>query len=781
MKIFISYGHDANTPLVLRIRRDLEAAGHAVWIDTSEIKTGDDWRRRIVDGLSDTNWTLGFLSRHSTRSPGVCLDELAIALHVKSGMIATVLVEAEAVANPPVSVSHIQWLDMHDWAARSAAGAEEFEVWYRPKLGEILSLVGSPYSLKFRGEIAQLEERLRPISQDAEIGALIDGFFGRDWLKSKLDEWRRCVPDSRLFWISGAPGTGKSAFAAWLAHYAQANVIGVNFCRYNVDERRDPSRVLCTLAFQIATRLPDYRRLLLDRLTVQDPEKKAIGTKTPAALFDWLLAEPLRFGIDGGRVQDRYLIVIDALDETIRDGRSALAEVLAESSHKLPQWIAIIVTSRPEPSILRQFAGLKPQTLDSESTENKDDLRAYTRRWLTIESLGGGELDARVERIVAASGGNFLYLRKLQEAAMLGHLDLEHPDDFPQGLVGLYERWFRRQFPDLVAYEGYLPLLAVLAAAEHPVPEPWLARIFGWSEREKTNMLEGLGSLFQRRKDGIAPFHKSLRDWLVDGRTSGADFVVDVADGRRRLVDALWAAFLNWAAAPDASELDAFCQIELVPQLASENSAPRRLLEFAQIVADPTTIGRKLMIGSGADEDTRRTSRHNFRELIDAAARAWPLASDASSLWAIVETLNRLAWATVGRLPDLRMLQIWDDIGMPASQRSTFDPALKYYAEWNENVLLLVTAMDSAFYVARSRPELASKLPTVMDRRLREFLDTDANGFVDGILRGTAGREYVPERNMSFLRYPIQQAYDSYKADPRLVDWIRKWSSILQS
>ncbi len=114
MKIFLSYGHDQNKPIVDRIERDLKASGYEVWKDESEIKFGDDWRRSIVDGLKDCGWVLGFLSKHSVRDPGVCLDELAIALHEKGGAIATVLLEGEATASPPVSVSHVQWLDMHD-------------------------------------------------------------------------------------------------------------------------------------------------------------------------------------------------------------------------------------------------------------------------------------------------------------------------------------------------------------------------------------------------------------------------------------------------------------------------------------------------------------------------------------------------------------------------------------------------------------------------------------------------------------------------------------------
>jgi hypothetical protein len=55
MRIFLSYGHDGNEELVLRIGADLKNRGHDVWIDKSEIKFGDDWRRSITDGIVRSN------------------------------------------------------------------------------------------------------------------------------------------------------------------------------------------------------------------------------------------------------------------------------------------------------------------------------------------------------------------------------------------------------------------------------------------------------------------------------------------------------------------------------------------------------------------------------------------------------------------------------------------------------------------------------------------------------------------------------------------------------
>ena len=55
MKIFLSYGHDSNTPLIEKIKDYLSKdekgnPKHEGWIDTSEIKAGDDWREKIAKG-----------------------------------------------------------------------------------------------------------------------------------------------------------------------------------------------------------------------------------------------------------------------------------------------------------------------------------------------------------------------------------------------------------------------------------------------------------------------------------------------------------------------------------------------------------------------------------------------------------------------------------------------------------------------------------------------------------------------------------------------------------
>lgn len=83
LRIFLSYGHDHNEELVRLIKSDLEKRGHDVWFDKNEIKFGGEWRRSITDGILSSNRVLSFLSKYSTRDPGVCGDEIAIAISGK--------------------------------------------------------------------------------------------------------------------------------------------------------------------------------------------------------------------------------------------------------------------------------------------------------------------------------------------------------------------------------------------------------------------------------------------------------------------------------------------------------------------------------------------------------------------------------------------------------------------------------------------------------------------------------------------------------------------------
>jgi hypothetical protein len=542
LRIFLSYGHDDNEALVRLIKAELEKRGHDVWFDKDEIKFSDNWRREITDGIVKSHRVLSFLSRYSTRDPGVCRDEIAIAIGVKGGNIQTVLVESEQEVQPPVNIGHIQWLDMHDWKEKRDAGPAEWEPWYQARLAEIIQVVESDESRRFAGEIENLGVYLQPINSDARIGQLLGkGFCGRQWLFEAVENWRLdATQDSRLFWIMGAPGVGKSAFAAQLTHTRGDTVIAAQFCEWDKSDHRDAGRVIRSIAFQLAARLPDYRKLLLTL-----PEIAKLDRKGAAELFEYLLSNPLHQAIKGGR--ERYLIVIDALDEAGEAGHNPLVEILAGNAQRLPKWLGFVVTSRPEFDVRTPFQALNPLPLDTRSQCNHDDIRDYLGRELASQLKDRPDADSLMRQILAKSEGVFLYVERLCDDLRRGLLSLDSPGQFPQGLGGIFDQYFKRQFPDLEKFRTVVrPALRAILAAREPLPVEILQRLFHWPDEELRDFIRPLASLFpvttEARQRVIKPYHKSLPDWLTDEAKAGGYFV-STAEGNAALARLFWDDF----------------------------------------------------------------------------------------------------------------------------------------------------------------------------------------------------------------------------------------------
>ena len=105
------------------------------------------------------------------------------------------------------------------------------------------------------------------------------------------------------------------------------------------------------------------------------------------------------------------------------------------------------------------------------TARNRADLRLYAQGWLGGSGRPAAEVEALIDAIDARADGSFIYLRMLREAHENRGLPLDK-DSLPDGLNGLYDEWFRRQFPDAGHYRTRVaPLLALILAAETPVPE----------------------------------------------------------------------------------------------------------------------------------------------------------------------------------------------------------------------------------------------------------------------------------------------------------------------
>ena len=547
--IFLSYAHkselkedfDVSEELVLLMKSELDKDGHIVWIDKEGIHSGSQWRERITSAIYEHAHFLSFLSRRSVRDPGVCLNEIATALGAKKH-IQTVMAEAERAVAPPLTISHLQWHDFQDWreiraGTKTGPNGEDWEAWFAQRMALVRDAVGDAQNVRVSGQLQRLKDILVPTEFEARIIEKSQGFYGRQWLFDATRTWLD-ESTSRMFWLKASPGIGKSAFAAKLTHRTSSAVIGFFMCDFQgkKDPEESAREAIRTLAFQMASRLPDYRLKLIHEQRV-DEEK--ILKKSADDLFEYLITEPLN---KSGKIAEatRLCLVIDGLDEAGRsDHGNALADLLVKHVDRLPEWLGVIVTSRPEPYLEQMLKPLSSISVDGQTEQNRQDLAAWIDEKLA-DHFKGDERQRIIKAVIDKSGGTFLYLRLVEEDKLL---DISKPETLPDKLDGIFKQNFNRYFPDPQEYSNKTePFLRLMVAAPGPLPAQMGRQILYWSQRDlMLKVIEPLGSLLQERDGGQVFFHASLSDWLKDPKRSGTHCVNDT--GGQELGEFIWKQF----------------------------------------------------------------------------------------------------------------------------------------------------------------------------------------------------------------------------------------------
>lgn len=562
--IFLSYAHkseqsddyDISQDLVWLVKEALEKDGHQVWIDQEGIRGGTQWREQITDAITTHKHFLAFLSRRSVRQePNVCLNEVAIAIK-HNRIIQTILTESESRVSAPLTLSSIQWHQFSDWKAikdghKTGPKGENWETWFTTLMAGIRQSLADITHQKAVGELAELKKILRPASFDAAIIQGVEGFFGRAWLFDAFQGW--LPSDQRIFWLKGTPGIGKSAFAAKLVHSGNSSIVGFFKCDFQALKSAEESASECirTLAYQLASRLPDYRIKLLRGQLV---DAETVQKKTADDLFSYLITEPLNRSEKIAEDQ-RLALVIDALDEAGRpvSGKmvNPLADLLYKHADQLPPWLGIVITSRPEAYLQQQLgAKFSPLIIDGATENNRADIKDYLETRLD-PSIGEPQRAQIIQAVMDKSGGTFLYLKRVEVS-----YDLSKPQMLPNGLDDLFYRDFERYFPDPQAYavktEKFLRLLAV---APGPLPRQLAQAILGWQARDVTQYVtQPMASLLTESEAGLQFFHQSIKDWLQDGARSGTYQVNHT--GATEIGEFLWKEFEKGAAGKGADEPD---------------------------------------------------------------------------------------------------------------------------------------------------------------------------------------------------------------------------------
>ncbi len=293
-------------------------------------------------------------------------------------------------------------------------------------------------------------------------------FVGRKWLVEEVELFRD-APDKRHLIIVGEPGSGKSAFIAYLAekwncprHFIRVdNIGGVTGCA--------PRAFLMSLGFQLYQKYgreifpePDSGKTTINVRSIEDKakvigrfveelyslpflpvsqrdinlkvgtasgESKIIGEKIKRLVNDPLfldektllhiaLTQPLQ-KIQELYPEEKVVIFIDALDESLQHSGTKVVDFIPKAA-ECPSNLRLVMTSRLGDH-LESFQTQDRLYLDNEQSEYKQksltDAQAYINKRFESEplsnlfvKLSNQKRNDYVVRFQEISKGNFLYL-----------------------------------------------------------------------------------------------------------------------------------------------------------------------------------------------------------------------------------------------------------------------------------------------------------------------------------------------------------------------------------
>ncbi|KAL1529183.1 hypothetical protein AB1Y20_000142 [Prymnesium parvum] len=196
----------------------------------------------------------------------------------------------------------------------------------------------------------------------------------REWAFEEIEQWRKDESASKLFWLMGGGGVGKSVLSAeLLARWLDKRCVAAwHFCRHDDIEQSKPANLLRSIAAMLCHTLDGFEEALSGATGLED----ALLSADPRVVFDVLIQQPLE------KVPSQTtarVIMVDALDEIPKEGHKPLLDVIVNQLASLPGWLRVFVTSREEPLIQKALSAFRPKELRADEAKNRADVEVFLR------------------------------------------------------------------------------------------------------------------------------------------------------------------------------------------------------------------------------------------------------------------------------------------------------------------------------------------------------------------------------------------------------------------
>jgi len=548
--IFISYSHHELPEVAEQIKIDLEKDGYEVFLDKNRLKTGQYWDVELVEGLErlkEGGWFLYLMTpssvRHDKQDKNYCLNEVTWAdYHTQNAVLPLRLKTCE----PPLTIYRIQYYPIEDCIHNDKLKQDR----YLEHLKEIRAILEREKTIPIQDSRIKLEKILNPMEFERKKITMLENFTGREWVLENIKDWLQDPNGQKVYRISGGPGTGKSAIAAWLVQELPQNIKAVHFCDRDNADKSDVNRIIKSIACQLAFVLEDYGELLKERV-FNDEDRYKDPNLQPRILFEELIIDLIvqLKQKENDFKREPLVMLVDALDEAgVQGQENELTKLIGdpELQRSTPDWIRWIVTARNEPALNFQLQGI-PIQIDFDKVANQIvDFRSYYERRLS-DFLEDKEKEELLNILVNKAEKSFLYCQLMSEEILKDPKKLKDPYAIPNGMNGFLVKFFMTQFPEGFD-EQTEKTLSLMAAAIEPLDEKIICDITSMSKLKLKKWKRKVGSLIRSEgeKNKVLKFYHSIvREWLIN-KVEGADpdiYEIEPEEGHPMLADYGWKLF----------------------------------------------------------------------------------------------------------------------------------------------------------------------------------------------------------------------------------------------
>ncbi|KAF5004706.1 hypothetical protein FDECE_8817 [Fusarium decemcellulare] len=329
-------------------------------------------------------------------------------------------------------------------------------------------------------------------------------------------------PSSRVLWISGEPGKGKTMLLCGIIDELKESPrpLSYFFCQVTEPDLSSDTAVMRGLIYVLLNHQPS---LISAVRPYYDKKKEELFDSANSSV---LLSEILTNMLQDPILHDAFLVV-DALDEC-KVGRDRLTKLIVKlSSSCRAKWI---VSSRSWPEIGRELAdtqGLIPLELEKNRESVTEAVQSYIR--IKVENLAknwdnDANLKDKVFDYMASHANNtFLWValvcEKLGDSSISKRRVLEELSRFPKGLIDLFNIMMERILTSSEA-DRLKTILATACVAYRPLTWKEMTSLVEsmekYDENDVQDAIKSCGS-FLTYRDGVIYFvHQSAKEFLLE-------------------------------------------------------------------------------------------------------------------------------------------------------------------------------------------------------------------------------------------------------------------------